>query len=186
MFCKKCGSQIEQGAGFCKKCGTPVEHLHKSTSTSRTLDEKQLKIGMIAASILMIVSTILPFYKLAPEIAYYADMETISLLKAGDEIGDGVILIILAGLIIVFTCINMKKLALICSGLNLLCYCFSMFTIRQNLQEAQQQLGGYFDINDLLSKATGYYLMMLSAILLLIASILYFRHNEAPKQITVQ
>lgn len=25
MFCKKCGSEIEEGAAFCQKCGTPVE-----------------------------------------------------------------------------------------------------------------------------------------------------------------
>ncbi|MCR4762837.1 MAG: zinc ribbon domain-containing protein [Lachnospiraceae bacterium] len=25
MFCKKCGSEIEEGAAFCSKCGTPVE-----------------------------------------------------------------------------------------------------------------------------------------------------------------
>lgn len=37
MYCKKCGSQINDDAVFCKKCGTPINVENKDAETTNDI-----------------------------------------------------------------------------------------------------------------------------------------------------
>lgn len=57
MFCRKCGSQIEEGASFCKKCGTQVTVNKKSV-------KKQAVLVILIMQILQLLLYFAPVFKL--------------------------------------------------------------------------------------------------------------------------
>lgn len=115
--------------------------------------QKYVKIGILAASVVMILSTVLPYVSVFGF--------SISLLFTdGSQIGDGAILIVFAVLCIVFTLINKALPELVVSAVALI----------MAFYEASQL--GQFGM--LVSKEIGFYLMLLSSIVLLAASIMNF------------
>lgn len=40
MFCRKCGTKLEDGAAFCHNCGTPAEEIEVEAVTEVTVPEK--------------------------------------------------------------------------------------------------------------------------------------------------
>ena len=75
MFCKKCGSQIEDGAGFCKKCGTPVEKVGKWS-----LGAKKVVMCTLVFQVLQLIFYFLPSFTLS--IPRYEERESFSTRNA--------------------------------------------------------------------------------------------------------
>lgn len=178
MFCKKCGSQIEDGAGFCKKCGAPVEQVNQPRGENRQASAGYLKTGIIVVCLLTSLSSFLPFYKVNSMISGFVGMDSISWIKIGNEIGDGVILIVLAGLTILLTCMNKKLAVLVFGIITFVFYWAHMILFQIRFSEMEEEAGGYIDAADLMSKGPGYYLMLVSVMSLFILCILYFRQKR--------
>ena len=118
------------------------------------MNKKYLKIGVLAASVLMIVSTILPYVSV---LGYY----TLTLLMGdGSQMADGIFFVALAVLCIVFVLMD-KAIPLMAA---------SVFSVIVWIYEITQlsQFGA------LVTKGIGYWLLAISAIVLLVLSILYF------------
>lgn len=176
MYCKKCGNQVDEGVAFCKMCGAPMgEDSYKADTGAGgnviLANVKRLKIGIIAASLLMALATLLPWIALDSEIAHYAGMKSISLLNPNGEIGDGIIFIFFAVIMIVFLCLKKNIPVLVCGILPFLLYCFELSQIK----ELYSLMQGY---TSYISKGSGFYLMTLSVIALLVLSILFFKKNR--------
>lgn len=178
MICKKCGNQIEKGETFCKKCGAQTEQsgklttgmTHKGTAPAKT---QYLKLGITAACLLMALATVLPYMKFDREIARYTGIKSISLLYTGKQIGDGILFIILAIMAIVFSFLKKGIPVLVCGIIPFLMYCFEV---------SQLNNGSIADMYDYMSKGSGFYLITISVIALLILSILYFIQNRRDRK----
>lgn len=185
MYCKKCGNQIDEGAAFCKKCGTPVENIPNITTTGTgkeliPVNTKYLKIGIAAASLLMALATLLPWLVLDSEIARYAGMRSISLLNAGGQMGDGIIYILFAVVMIVFLYLKKNIPVLVCGIAPFLMYCFELSQMKK---ADSQLLGNSLNMYDYMSKGSGFYLLSFSVFVLLALSILlYMQNKNAGKQ----
>lgn len=181
MFCKKCGKEIESDMRFCKNCGAPTEVTEKSTNSINGTDFRNIvpgiRIGVILAGLLLALSTILPYVVFDSEIARLSGTKSISLLLTdGEQIGDGIFYILLALIIIVFACIRKKTPILICSILSSLLCLFESIHFKKQYTEMLR--GTKIDIWDYMKKGSGYYLLTLSVILLLVLGILYFIWNK--------
>ncbi len=183
MFCKKCGNQIENGAVFCKKCGTPIEQVKKIEEGNVQENVSYIKSGIIAASLFLILSSIVPFYKIDSRMADLIGADSISWIKIGNQVGDGIIMIILAGLIILFICLNKRLPVLLLSISSVLIYCYHMFLLKQGFQDIEEGVGAFMDVNDLISKGIGYHLMLFSIILLFVLSVVCFLQKKMSKSI---
>lgn len=182
MYCKKCGNQIDEGAAFCKKCGTLVE---KAPDTNRTgtgirkgdmqADTQHLRAGIAAASLLMALSTFLPYLKMNSEMARYSGIRSINLVHPAGQFGDGVIFIILAVLALVFLYLKKNLPVLVCGIVPFLMYCYELVQIKR--QDAQL-LGSSINMYDYMSKGSGFYLLSLSVIALLALSVLFFMQGR--------
>ena len=171
MFCKKCGNVVEEGEKFCGKCGAPVEQAAKPAFGSSSGKMGSEKIAMIGASVLMILSTVLPYLKVDPSMVRYVGFEFFSLLKPGEGLGDGIFLIILAVLAIVFVCVNKKWPAVISSAISILLSLYEIFGFGKIVEES----GEYSNV---FSKGIGYYLQILAVIALLAAGVFYIRKKD--------
>jgi len=170
MFCKKCGKEIENDMKFCKSCGTSVEKAEVGTQNSVVV--LGIRIGIVVASLLMIVSTVLPYVIFDDMVAKVAGMKSITLLKPGNQLGDGVIYIIIAVIAIVCVCIRQKIPVLICSVLSALMCWYESSQIEKQFAELQR--GSKLDVWDFMEKGSGWHLLTVSVILLLVLSVLYF------------
>lgn len=180
MYCKKCGNQIDEGAAFCKKCGTPVENIPNITATGTGKDliqvnTKYLKIGIAAASLLMVLATFLPYMKMNKEMARYSGIRSINLVHPAGQFGDGVIFIILAVLMLVFLYLKKNIPVLVCGIVPFLMYCYEVSLIKK--QDAQL-LGSRINMYDYMSKGSGFYLLSFSVIALLALSVLFYIQNR--------
>lgn len=172
MFCNKCGNQLEDGAKFCGKCGAPVDNTVNKTSVSMpSLPSQYIRIGIIIASVLLALSTVLPYVKVKESLSWLAGAESISLLSADGKIGDGIFFILLAIITIVFTCLKKKIPVLICSVLSVCMYILETVHLKNQCTEV---LGFKIDIWDYMTKGAGYHLLGISVILMLVFSIIYF------------
>lgn len=115
--------------------------------------KKYFKIGILVASVIMILSTFLPFVSV---LGYQLSL----LFADGSQMADGIILVVLAALCIVFTLINKRILVLVCSALAFVMSIYEMTQLDQ--------------FGSLVSKGIGYWLLLLSAIALLVLAILNF------------
>ncbi|MBO5335932.1 MAG: zinc-ribbon domain-containing protein [Lachnospiraceae bacterium] len=173
MFCKKCGKEIENGMKFCKSCGTPVEKAEAATQNSVVV--LGIRIGIVVASLLMIVSTVLPYVIFDDMVAKVAGMKSITLLKPGNQLGDGVIYIIIAVIAIVCVCIRQKIPVLIWSIISALMCWYEKSQMEKQLMELQSELKHLkLDAWDFMEKGSGWHLLTVSVVLLLILSVLYF------------
>lgn len=176
MFCKKCGKEIESGMRFCKNCGEPVEGVGKASgSTAGTWRGPAvlcIRIGLIVSALLLALSTVLPYLVFGRDIARMTGIESISLLLTdGSKPGDGILYILLALVIIVFTCIKIRIPALICSALSILLCWFEKSQFNKAYAEALGKTK--IDMWDFVEKGSGYHLLTVSIILLTVLSILY-------------
>lgn len=172
MFCKKCGNENEDAMKYCKNCGTPVETLRNGKQNSRQI-EQGVRIGMITTSLLMALSTVLPYMVFHRDIAAATGIKSVTLLMAsGDQIGDGIIYILLAVAAIVFVCLRKKIPVLVCGVLSALIYWYETFQMKKQYSEMFR--GNKIDIWDYMDKGSGYHLLMVSVILLLALSVFYF------------
>lgn len=170
MFCKQCGNQLEDGAKFCGKCGSPIDSTVSKTSVSMP-SAQYIRIGIIIASVLLALSTVLPYVKVKESLSWVTGTESISLLYVDGQLGDGIFFLLLAILIIVFSCLKKKIPVLICSVLTVFLYIFEIMQFKKQYDDV---LGFKIDIWDYMTKGAGYHLLGISAILLLVLSIVYF------------
>ena len=94
MFCKKCGSPVDDKAKFCKKCGTPVENVSHSLESSSALitSVKGLQINAQSIAFLVLVLQIaqialcfVPVFKLS--MPRYGESFSYTVMNALDELG---------------------------------------------------------------------------------------------------
>lgn len=172
MFCKKCGNEIEDGMKFCKNCGVPIETLRDDKQNSQQI-ECWVRIGMIAAGLLMALSSVLPYMVFHRDFVAATGIKSVTLLMAaGDQIGDGIIYILLAVAAIVFVCLRKKISVLVCGVLSALIYWYETFQMKKQYSEMFR--GSKIDICDYMDKGSGYHLLTISVILLLVLSAFYF------------
>ena len=119
--------------------------------------KKYFKIGVLVASVVMILSTFLPFVSV---LGYDISL----LFTDGSQTGDGIIVVALGVVCIVFALLN-KRVPLLVAGVA--SFAFAIYEVSQ-----MGQFGG------LVSKEIGYWLLLLSAIVLLILSILDFLPSQ--------
>lgn len=189
--CQNCGYQMADVESFCPQCGTQSEPMPQQPNQNQAqfqqpqfqqqpfqqqggyqqqMNPQQpltngasqnsmmnlyCKIGVIAVSILMILATILPYME--------AMGESINLLFPDGETGDGIFFFILAIVAIVFACLNKKIPVLVCGVIALALCCYEM----KEITSLTNSLGGFSSI---LSKGSGYYLMILTSFALPIIS----------------
>lgn len=177
-YCKACGNQMQDQEMFCAKCGTKSEVIHQPISTFGIgkINEKYLKIGIIIASLLMILASIIPYMEIEESLYPYLGMSkpTISLVWAGTQIGDGIIYIILAILSIVFVCLNKRLPEVIFSAIAFLMCCVEVKQINDNFKQLEASFGNYA----LIEKRAGFYLIIISTAAMLVLSILYFLRKK--------
>lgn len=174
MFCKKCGNELEAGSAFCKKCGTSVEYIEKKKTADIFIGTRFVKVGIIAVSLLMVLATVLPFFRIDSALARFVGYSSISLFRAGEQLGDGIFYIIFAVLIILFVCLNKRIPVLIFGVLSFLVWCADMAELKQRIGEMQRELGRFADVYDFISKGAGYYLITISVIALVALCIFCF------------
>ena len=163
---------MEDSEQVCGKCGsrfvsTPTQG-HASPELggkdiSGLLTEKNLKIGILAASALMILSTVLPCYKV---MGYSISL----LLTDGSGMGDGVFFVAIAALCIVFLFMKKVLFELVAGTAGLL---LALYELSQS-----GQLAAY---GSLVSKGIGFYLMVLSGIALCALCALHFLQDKKSK-----
>ncbi len=184
MFCKKCGREMEEGEIFCRGCGTKAGEAPAAGAgiyggpknplgrvNFGGLKSGYLKISVIVFSVLMMLSVLLPCYKFNEWAAAITGVDSFSLLKQGDQWGDGVILLLLLGLMILFVCLNKKLPVLLCGILNLVVYFVDIHKLSQIIQKERE-------LQSLMSKDSGYYLMPVFGVLLMAAAVLYFLQKD--------
>ena len=161
-FCTNCGNELKGNEKFCTKCGcesgNKVPQPLSVNFQDKSLD-KIFKAAIVGLSILMILGTILPYMEVMGN--------TISLLWADGQVGDGIIYIILAVLCIVFVCLDKKIPQVVFSVSSFIMYCYE----NSQLKEAYGKIGSY---SSLISRGAGYYLIAFVSIVLLIVCVLYF------------
>lgn len=171
MYCKKCGNQIDEGVAFCKMCGAQVEkNSHKAdTGAGGNLMQdnmKRLKIWIMAVSLLMALATLLPWMS-----TRYGGSHSISLMSPEEGMGDGIFFVFCAVMVIVFLLLKKNIPVLVFSIISFLLYCFELLQIIK----LYSQLEGYASY---ISEGSGFYLMTLSVIALLVLSIIFFTKNR--------
>lgn len=115
--------------------------------------KKRFKIGIFVVSAVMILSTFLPF---ASVLGYDFSL----LFTKGSQTGDGIIVVALGVVCIVLALLN-KRVPLLVAGAA--SFSFAIYEVLQ-----MGQFGG------LVSKEIGYWLFLLSTIVLLVLSVLNF------------
>ena len=154
-FCKNCGNQMQDQETVCVKCGAgAVNTGYMAPAGTKANDGLLLfcKVGIIIASILMIVSTLLPY------VSVYK--ETISLIWADDKPADGVIFCIMAvGCIIL--ALKDKPLREVIVSAGCLALCIKQYSSLTSL------------LGELVTKRAGFYLIIVSTVALLALSVVH-------------
>ena len=92
MFCKSCGSSVEEGVKFCTKCGMPVESAFQSTNSSNvesaaqpTMADNRNKRGMKKAIVLLAIFALCTLFisKITAEISDYNLMLGFGMISEG-------------------------------------------------------------------------------------------------------
>ncbi len=178
-FCTNCGKELGEQEIFCTECGTKSDLPLSAGGTSKGISgisvggsavnkgeasgNLGIKIGIIVASALVILSAILPFVS----VSAFGQSMSMSLLLADGELGEGVFLIIFGTLGIIFGALRIKIGALVAGILSFILCCYEMY----NMAIIYEELGG---LSGLISRGAGFYLLILSSIALLVLSILNF------------
>ena len=164
-FCKNCGNQMQDQETVCVKCGAgAVNTGYMAPAGAKANDGLLLfcKVGIIIASILMIVSTLLPY------VSVYK--ETISLIWADDKPADGVIFCIMAvGCIIL--ALKDKPLREVIVSAGCLALCIYEVT---NINKIIKQYSSLTSLlGELVTKRAGFYLIIVSTVALLALSVVH-------------
>lgn len=94
MFCKKCGSPIEDNAKFCKKCGAPTESSGQSSAplSSMTADVKKNHIStempvfmVLLLQVVQLILCFLPVFKIS--IPRYGENQSFTVMTGLNESG---------------------------------------------------------------------------------------------------
>ena len=156
QVCHKCGARFVPGRTSPPELGGSVSGL---------LTEKNLKLGILVASVLMIIATVLPCYKVLGI--------SISLLFTdGSGMGDGIFFVAIAALCIAFLFTKKVLFELIASVAGLL---LAFYQISQS-----GQLNAY---GSLVAKGSGFYLMIISSIVLCVFCVLHFLQDKKSKTV---
>lgn len=118
MFCPKCGAQMPDTAIACENCGTLLKEEKKFSLTIPKVsipktpqDLLNRNLLGLACSLLLIIATLLPFYK----IDMWGETETVRLIQ-----GDGIFMLIFAIAAIVLYVLSLDLFAVIPGALSLL------------------------------------------------------------------
>lgn len=142
----------------------------KNANLSNKLKYTQLTI--IVASVVMIISTFLPQYRL--EMGVGLPDVTVNMIYAFKHLGDGIFFIVLGGLLIAFAYLKRRKpllIVTIITALLFLIHCVKGVDLSNSVNQFSSVL---FDIRDYLHLGFGYYLFMLSAIVAVGAGVFYY------------
>lgn len=174
-FCGNCGNPISGHERFCGKCGAKVEAAGQEETgkvretiipTASQMGqnavpvEKMLKLSAAAVSALMILSTFLPYIDVMGETSSFWGMSADSVLVTG-----------LGILGIVFAVLG-KKIPLLAVGvLSFLMGAYERHSVKKTI-ESTWIFASY------ITKKSGYYLLAVMSVLLLIVCLLYFFRNH--------
>lgn len=153
-----------------------MEIVGKIIQSLTQLREAQIKKGMFICSIITIISTFLPFYK----ISIMGESDSMKLLDRPF----GMILIIVAVLIFVLSYLNKSLFLSICSIVPFIIYCIvtvqmkSLLTSNGYLVEA---IG-----RSMIHKGSGFYLLLFASIVLLGLGIIYLFVDERNRMLINQ
>lgn len=183
MFCGSCGKEINEGATFCPNCGAAIKPKSAATNTQpngnfqQSFNAQQLMSGItsnpnlnifgIIAGVILLLSAFLPF----ASISVFGSSMSVSLIDGGD----GVIVIILALVGIVFSVLG-KNIVVIVSG---------VISTLLFFVELAQMTSSYEDefMNELASsmihKGIGFYFLLIGAVCLIIAGIVGIRQKNS-------
>lgn len=163
-FCRNCGTPLSDEATFCGKCGTPVSVSAVPDLPSRTsLGGDPLKLGVIIAGVLVVLSTFLPY----ASVSMFGFSQSVSLIDGGD----GFIFIATAAVAIVGVLINKRILTLI-GGI------VTAFLALFELVNMNSELG---DLAGMVDKGFGFYLSILASIVLAVLGVLVFLAGKKSK-----
>lgn len=188
MFCKKCGNQIEEGAAFCKKCGTPVEQAGAvstaGTGTGAWPYMQYLRIGIVTACLLMSIATVLPYLVFDKEVARYAGLDSpaLRLIYSNGRIGDGIFFILSAIVAAVFLYRKKGRVVLAGGTFSLILYFYELSQIREAENQFSRIVGGAWDMYDMISKGSGFYLLSVSVIVLFVLCSLFYLMDRKTKK----
>ncbi len=148
MFCPNCDSQIREGSNVCSNCGaTLAESNQKNAYISAAMQEQSTNVFAIVASVLLAISTFLPFETITSVNVSYSLMSR----------GDSIYFLGIAALGIVGALLR-KNIIVIIAGI---ASCF--------LSYVEATLPADESIAEYLQWEIGFYLMIVFSVLLLIS-----------------
>lgn len=156
-FCTECGNELKDGDTFCTKCGKAAEGPVVQAAVRRPESDawsKYLRLITAGASVLMIIAVFLPFLDIM-------GMYSWNLVWQEDQIGDGVILIILGVISLIFTALN-KKIPVAGCGILSLIVTLNVYV----------RLNSIINESEFLFRGSGYYLTIIAVLVLTVASVL--------------
>ena len=167
MFCVKCGTQYE--GEFCPKCGTPGAVVPNDAANAaaenptpqtpaenapQSVKPKQHEYNWFAlAGYILTVLCVFPTYM---AVVVFGSVVAYSLIE-----GDGIFFLVLGILGIVLTLLKKKKISIAVTVLLVIMTVFEAV----NFSSQVSNLGGF---GNMIQRGTGFYLMILSCILLVI------------------
>ena len=156
MYCKNCGHELPDGVELCPKCNIQED-------TDSKIKESKLPLYLsIAACIILILSTFLPFVS----ITFFGTKADIALIK-----GDGILFIGIAIITLLISFIK-KHIGVIVMGiLTVALSIFEAYNISHKKLDNESDFGFSIDYSALMHKEIGFYLMFLGSILILAAGI---------------
>jgi hypothetical protein len=145
------------------------------------MDNKKISlvagIVVLVSFVMMIVGAFMPFVK-SNLFEYSYGTDTINLVNPGGQIGDGVVIVVLAVVGILLVCLKKTIAALVVSVLTAI----MPFVVKNNLVSSLESQG----FGDFLDKygelGTGYSVLRFFAILLLVSAVVWFIFSKKNKQ----
>lgn len=160
MFCKKCGSEIEDSAEVCPSCGAPVT---AGTAAKKGFSVDMLKFEQGRSSIVALVSGAVMFIMVFlpyVTVQVWGMSESQSLIKGGD----GFFFIVIAVAGIITGLMGKEKPMIIVGGIACALALFEIFSFSDAIKDIAA-----WGLEDMVKRGIGFYLMILSAIGLLAA-----------------
>lgn len=149
--------------------GTKAEGILQEATGDREQVIRMAGLVAVVSAGMMIVGAFMPFIK-SDLFQYTYGSDSINLVNPGGQLGDGVVIILLAALSILFVCLHKTIPAFVCAVLTFL----MPFVIKHNLIAGMKKQG----FSDFLEKygkmGAGYRVLCLFAVILLLSAAVWF------------
>jgi hypothetical protein len=172
MYCSSCGKENADGAAFCSSCGKALNasststnspdifgKIERATVNAPVSTKSKLNIYGLIASIVIILSTFLPFIS----VSFFGTKASKSLID-----GDGVFFIIIAAVGILFSILGKNIIVTIAGILSTILFFIENSSMTSSL-DSDDTWGEL--AKSLIQKEFGYYLLAIGSIGLIIAGI---------------